>query len=460
ERVIRQQSPLWCLLTNWWRLSSTNKKKKVYFPIRIGQKTKIILKEREFFIIVIINYSESSFLASYYCESGSFFSIKLDLTSAISTLLLNIPFISISFSLGEYKIFIFGIGSSSNSEWNYAGPGYKSSLLRTTNGKHVLYVSKIEDNFCALEIYKDFNIKDRIEGSSPNEVWQRLNIQKYTGIQLFGLENPEVQSFIRQYHVLSCLPNNWPDYALMKFFFDYHLKRRTLADINWHTLFLNWHKDQNNIIELYSSLESLYPPDYQFSDREIGAWHAMLRACGCHNVTPWTPEESQARFKILQYQLWTKNTQPENDRAMLQQLYSLGFLNSSPSHIPNKTRIFWQCFNQALMDNKKTRDGKRRVLSIIANDFSYSDLKTNLGEMMHEIAQNLRRYLRKDFATNLKVSPMGVALHSPCISHCLQQAFDNCNLDHPEICKNCNELFTLFSNLTANVDSEFHESLI
>ncbi|RIB11452.1 hypothetical protein C2G38_2203373 [Gigaspora rosea] len=262
----------------WWRLSSINKKK------------------------------------NYYCESGSFSSIKPDLTSAISTvykrifnnqtcysgfsvlewtnesiiqqLLLNVQFISISFSLGEYKIFIFGIGPSSNFEWNYAGSGYKSSLLRTTNGKRVLYVSKIENNFCALEIYKDFNLKDRVEGSSPNEVWQRLKIYKYTGMQLYGLENLEVQSFIRQYHIPSCLPNNWSDYALMKFFFDHHLKRRTLADINWHTLFLNWHKNQNNIIELYSSLESLYSLDYQFSDRKIGAWRAMLRACGCHNITP------------------------------------------------------------------------------------------------------------------------------------------------------------------------------
>ncbi|CAG8758556.1 10202_t:CDS:2, partial [Gigaspora rosea] len=74
--------------------------------------------------------------------------------------------------------------------------------------------------------------------------------------------------------------------------------------------------------------------------------------------------------------------------------------------------------------------------------------------------QNLRRYLRKDFATNLKVSSMGVALHSPCISHCLQHAFDNCHLDHPEICKNCSNLFTFFDNLKANMDDEFHESLI
>ncbi|RIB12060.1 hypothetical protein C2G38_2201736 [Gigaspora rosea] len=46
-------------------------------------------------------------------------------------------------------------------------------------------------------------------------------------------------------------------------------------------------------------------------------------------------------------------------------------------------------------------------------------------EYMHGFAQNLWRYLRKDFATNPKVSLTGVALHSPCISHCLQHAFTN-----------------------------------
>ncbi|RIB03684.1 hypothetical protein C2G38_2224350 [Gigaspora rosea] len=65
----------------------------------------------------------------------------------------------------------------------------------------------------------------------------------------------------------------------------------------------------------------------------------------------------------------------------------------------------------------------------------------------------------KDFAANLKVSPTGAALHSPCISHCLQQAFNSCHLDHPKICENCDELFTLFKNLKTNIDSEFHNSL-
>ena len=55
-------------------------------------------------------------------------------------------------------------------------------------------------------------------------------------------------------------------------------------------------------------------------------------------------------------------------------LYQMGFLVGNPL-----TETFWSCFRQALKDNKKTRDGKRQILSIIANDFTYEELEHNLG---------------------------------------------------------------------------------
>jgi hypothetical protein len=50
-----------------------------------------------------------------------------------------------------------------------------------------------------------------------------------------------------------------------------------------------------------------------------------------------------------------------------------------PKPIKNSTPTFWQCFNHALEDNKKNCDGKHRVLSIIADDFTYKELQENLG---------------------------------------------------------------------------------
>jgi len=62
----------------------------------------------------------------------------------------------------------------------------------------------------------------------------------------------------------------------------------------------------------------------------------------------------------------------------------MGFLISIPTHIKNTTTTFWSCFKQALNDNVKNQDGKRHVLSIIANDFTYKELKTNLNVGVHE----------------------------------------------------------------------------
>jgi len=60
-------------------------------------------------------------------------------------------------------------------------------------------------------------------------------------------------------------------------------------------------------------------------------------------------------------------------------LYKSGFLQIMPRYIPNQTLIFWDCFIRAMMINKKTPDGKRRILSIIADDFTYAELKLQLG---------------------------------------------------------------------------------
>ena len=60
-------------------------------------------------------------------------------------------------------------------------------------------------------------------------------------------------------------------------------------------------------------------------------------------------------------------------------LYNIGYLTSTPSYIPNTSRTFWSCFAQALTDNEKYLNGKQRVLSIVANEFSYAELQDKLG---------------------------------------------------------------------------------
>ncbi|RHZ85233.1 hypothetical protein Glove_69g36 [Diversispora epigaea] len=107
----------------------------------------------------------------------------------------------------------------------------------------------------------------------------------------------------------------------------------------------------------------------------------MLRAAGSYNITSWTNVKSE-------YQFWTKSSQFEYECAMLKQLYQMGFLISIPIHMPNTTKTFWNCFRQTLDDNKQNCDGKRRILSIVADKFTYAELKSNLNVGDHTILES------------------------------------------------------------------------
>ncbi|CAB4375625.1 unnamed protein product [Rhizophagus irregularis] len=89
-----------------------------------------------------------------------------------------------------------------------------------------------------------------------------------------------------------------------------------------------------------------------------------------------------------EHQLWTKSPNGQADKAAFSTLYKRGFLTSIPKNMPNATRTFWTYFKQALANNKKGPDGKQRVLSIIANEFTYEELKQNLNVGRHTILES------------------------------------------------------------------------
>jgi hypothetical protein len=85
----------------------------------------------------------------------------------------------------------------------------------------------------------------------------------------------------------------------LKRLFDYHVKRRTIANANWKLFFTNWAESKNQIIELESALYAIYPKGYEFSERELDAWQTMLKAVGAMNITPWSYEESQVNLMFI-----------------------------------------------------------------------------------------------------------------------------------------------------------------
>ena len=40
-------------------------------------------------------------------------------------------------------------------------------------------------------------------------------------------------------------------------------------------------------------LKKIYPPNYLHNERELRAWHAMLRAAGYMEVTPFPKDQSE-----------------------------------------------------------------------------------------------------------------------------------------------------------------------
>ncbi|GBB84796.1 hypothetical protein RclHR1_11370001 [Rhizophagus clarus] len=216
---------------------------------------------------------------------------------------------------------------------------------------HALFISKIEETSYTLEIYQNQECKRIIKDESPINIWKNLGlIKKFNGNQLFGIDNNMIQSLNQKQKAPTCSPREWEDYSIMLLLFNYHLKRRTITDIDWHQLFVKWKKQVSPLIELNNELQEIYSEDYQFSSRELEA-------------------------------------DPKQDSALLAQLYQMGILAN------NSIQTFWQCFNQALNDNKKNYDGKRRILSIISDDFTYDKLQENLGVGQHTIFES-RKYAR------------------------------------------------------------------
>ncbi|RHZ86373.1 hypothetical protein Glove_51g25 [Diversispora epigaea] len=305
----------------WWTYSNfSNYKNHTYFPIRLGQKTCTTLNEHYFFITVQIN-KENSLIPQYYCECNNITSISSSSSTAISNLYKkifknatrysgplvmgwdneeivqklyeNIGWIPFSINIGTFEIFVYSIGASTNSLILNAGNGYKSSLINIFERKQAIFVSKIENKTCKIEIYQDSKLSKIFVGTTPEEVWKKSGfLQKYHGNELFGLANEATQKILHDLKIPNCLVHEWNNIDLVEKIYHYYLKRKTLASIDYKNFLFTWQED-STIIELYTTLKKYYPKNYKFNERELSAWYSFLQALGCTNITPWFKKESE-----------------------------------------------------------------------------------------------------------------------------------------------------------------------
>ena len=95
-----------------------------------------------------------------------------------------------------------------------------------------------------------------------------------------------------------CMLMDWNNEIIMEHLYKLYLKRNTKRSVEWRQVFQNWIQQKSNIIELYAHFGKIYNLDYKFQERELHAWHMMLRATGCTNITPYSKDVSCVSINI------------------------------------------------------------------------------------------------------------------------------------------------------------------
>ncbi|RHZ63519.1 hypothetical protein Glove_329g90 [Diversispora epigaea] len=303
----------------------------------------------------------------------------------VAKLVRDIIFYPIFIFVHSFLIVVSNIGYSENNEFYGAVNGFSSSILTRFRGKQSLISQKIKDNMCILEVYHEAEIIVQYKDKTPSGVWKKIDInRKFNGSDLFGITHQTVQDILQQppndFHIVQmCTPNEWNNFDILQQVFDRHIKSRKITTavlLDWKKLFDDWLSQNSTIIQLPKILQKIYPINYQFQDKDICAWKAMFKACGCTNVTPFKKNISNIEF-------WSRALNPNGDKETLINLYNAGLIQLEKRkenffEVINNSEIFWESFRMALKNNKRGIDGKIRILSIIADKFCYKDLREKL----------------------------------------------------------------------------------
>ena len=169
----------------WW--ITGNKETEFLVPIHLHMKTMTFLKGYNFVITVVKGNKEHSEFPGYLCDCGKFYTDEpsISSTNAISTiyrkmfrnktkfsgplimgfdkpaiyekLLEGVLFHPYFVDLELVRVFVFGIAKSKNSQWEYAGVGFKSSFSFQLEKQRCLFLQEFEDDTCKVTNYNAKN---------------------------------------------------------------------------------------------------------------------------------------------------------------------------------------------------------------------------------------------------------------------------------------------------------------
>ena len=80
-------------------------------------------------------------------------------------------------------------------------------------------------------------------------------MQKYRGEDLFGIKHSQIQTFIQTLLIPRCRPEKWHIINKMQTLWNYHLRKFTLASIQWKEFFIEWYNEMKTVVEITTSLK-------------------------------------------------------------------------------------------------------------------------------------------------------------------------------------------------------------
>ncbi|CAB4381801.1 unnamed protein product [Rhizophagus irregularis] len=219
----------------WWEKQTIENTPGVNFlvPIHIGMKTKVELNNKVFTIQVTENFGSPG----YVCQSEQLSSgiensptqaicklyqqifknstrysgnlvFGLENTDITDQLLVDIPFRPFTIQIDKFSIMIYGLGVSTKEGYLGAGPGYISSFIHKYSQKRCIFIQKIREDDCTIQIWHENVQLFEHVGNTPVEAWNKTKtLGKFCGTSLFGLEHQTTQYLLKQLQVPTYLPN-------------------------------------------------------------------------------------------------------------------------------------------------------------------------------------------------------------------------------------------------------------
>ncbi|CAB4438535.1 unnamed protein product [Rhizophagus irregularis] len=167
----------------------------------------------------------------------------------------------------------------------------------------------------------------------------------------------------------------------MQYMFKLYLKKHVPGDDKlWYRILNRWYNQKSTIIEIKSFIRDFYNDNHEINMRELQAWRVMLEAIGCKNITPFERDVSDMEF-------WSRAKDPKGDIETISNLFSNGFLNTTLNstirndefeNCKDTANVFWYSLCKSLDANPNGSSEKIRILSIVAENFTYEELMKNL----------------------------------------------------------------------------------